>query len=271
MGKASSAKKVARAATTGGGRTKGGARPYVWYGAMALVALLGVGLVVVSRNERLDAGDPLTAEKPRPPAPDKKFGGDHWHAAYGIYLCDKFIGDIQSERDPNGIHTHNDGVIHIHPFTSASSGSKATLGAFARTVGLTLTSDSVKPPGGKGYSNGDKCGDKEGRLKVLLNGKERSGDPKDIRLRDRDKLVIAFVPEGAEVPGDPPSTPNLDNLTDVEGSPGATSSTTQAPNPEGTSTTPPAGGAPASAPPASAPGQPAPGSAPPGSAPPGQP
>ncbi len=232
MGKASSAKKVARAATTGGGRTSRGDRPWGWYAVMAFVAVLGVALVVLSRNERLQADNPETAERPRPPG--KGFEGDHWHAAYGVYLCDKFAGDIQSERDPNGIHTHNDGVIHIHPFTSAASGSKATLGAFAQTVGMTLTSNRVKLPGGEEYSNGDKCGDKAGRLRVLLNGQERSGDPKDIRLRDRDQIVIAFAPEDAKVPSTPPSAPNLDNLNDVPGSPGATSSTTQAPNPDGT-------------------------------------
>ena len=252
MGKASS-KKVARAATTGGGRTSRGERPWGWYTVMIFVAVLGVALVVLSRNQRLQADNPATAQKPRPAG--KGFQGDHWHAAYGVYLCDKFAPDIQSERDPSGIHTHNDGVIHIHPFTSAASGSKATLGVFTRTVGMTLTSDSVKLPGGKEYSDGDKCGGKPGRLRVLLNGEERSGDPKDIRLRDGDQLVIAFAPEDAEIPRTPPSTANLDNLSDVPGSPGATSSTTQAPNPEGTVATTPAqpGAPPASTPPPSGP------------------
>ena len=269
MGRASSAKKVARAATTGGGRTSQGTRPWGWYTAMALVAVLGVVLVVTSRNERLKGTGAAAEERPRPPDPERGFEGDHWHAAYGLYICDKFVGDIKSDRDPNGIHTHDDGVIHIHPFTSASSGSKATLGAFAQTVDMTITSDKLGLPGAKTYSNGDKCGDEEGRVRVLVNGEERSGDPKDIRLRDRDRLVIAFAPEDARVPGSPPSTPNLDRLTDVEGSPGATSSTTQAPDPQG-ATTPPPGVAPgqpgagAPAPAIPAPGAPAPGAPPPG-------
>lgn len=256
MGKASSAKKVARAATTGGGRTSQSARPWGWYSALALVVVVGAFLVVSSRNERLSAGNPVTADKPRAAAPDRNFPGDHWHAAYGIYVCDKFAPDIQTERDPNGIHTHNDGIIHMHPFTRAVSGSKATFGVFAETVGLSVSEDEIKV-GDKTYKNGDKCGDKEGRLRVLLNGKERPGDPKDIRLQDRDQLVIAFAPrdDDDKVPQNPPSAPNLDNLNDVEGSPGATSSTTQAPNPEGT--TPPAG-----EPSAPGPGTPAPGGAP---------
>ncbi|MDQ3679008.1 MAG: DUF1772 domain-containing protein [Actinomycetota bacterium] len=228
MGKASSSKKVARAATTGGGRTSRGSRAWGWYSALAIVTLVGILLVVTSRNQRLNANDPVTAEKPRAAAPDKGFAGDHWHAAYGIYVCDRFASEIKSDRDPNGIHTHDDGIIHMHPFTRAVSGSKATFGVFAETVGLTVAEDTVKV-GDKTYSNGDKCGDKEGRVQVLLNGKERPGDPKDIRLQDRDQLVIAFAPRDAEVPESPPSTPNLDNLNDVAGSPGATSPTTQAP------------------------------------------
>ncbi|MDP8976165.1 MAG: hypothetical protein M3N28_07365 [Actinomycetota bacterium] len=245
MGKASSAKKVARAATTGGGRTSQGARPWGWYSALAVVVIVGAFLVVSSRNERLSADNPVTADKPRAAAPDRNFPGDHWHAAYGIYLCDRFAPDIQTDRDPSGIHTHNDGIIHIHPFTRAVSGSKATFGVFAETVGLSVSEDEVKV-GDKTYKNGDKCGDKEGRLQVLLNGKERPGDPKDIRLQDRDQLVIAFAPrDDAKVPENPPSAANLDNLNDVEGSPGATSSTTQAPNPEGTTAPPEEPSAPA--------------------------
>ena len=252
MGKASSAKKVARAATTGGGRTSRGERPWGWYTVMIFVAVVGVALVVLSRNQRLEADNPAAAEKPRPPG--KGFQGDHWHAAYGVYLCDKFAPDVQSDRDPSGIHTHNDGVIHIHPFTSAASGDKATLGVYTRTVGMELSEDNVKLTGGKEYSNGDRCGDERGRVQVFLNGEERSGDPKDIRLRDGDQLVIAFAPEDAEIPTTPPSAANLDNLSDVPGSSGATSSTIQAPDPQGSSTTPgqpgpPSPGAPTPSPP----------------------
>lgn len=248
---------MARAATTGGGRTSQGARPWGYYTALALIALVGSFLVFISRNERISADNPATAEKPRPQG--RGFPGDHWHAAYGFYVCDKFAPDVQSERDPNGIHTHNDGIVHVHPFTSAVSGSKATFGVFTETVGITVDGEQVKV-GERTYKNGDKCGDEEGRLQVLLNGRERPGDPKDIRLQDRDKLVVAFAPRDAKIPEDPPSAANLDNLNDVEGSPGATSSTTQAPNPEGT--TPGGPGGPATGPPTT--GVPAPGPPPPG-------
>lgn len=185
---------------------------------MSLVVLLGSLTILTSRNERQAASNPLKSEKPRPPAPSKNFAGDHWHAALGIYICNDFVPDIQSDNDPNGIHTHNDGIVHIHPFTRASSGRRATFGRFADTVGLKVSDESIQVPGGKRYRNGDNCEDEKnekGTIQVFLNGDERTGDPKKLRLRDRDQLVIAFAPEGAEIPKTPPSAGNLDNLTDV--------------------------------------------------------
>ena len=243
MGKASSSKKVARAASTGGGRTSRGNRPWGWYGAMALVTLLGSFVLVTSRNERQAASNPLKSEKPRPPSlpGQKQFGGDHWHAALGIYICSEFVPNIESDNDPRGIHTHGDGVVHIHPFTKASSGRKATFGVFADTVGLKVSGKRIQLPGGKNYANGDKCPDgKKGEIQMFLNGKERTGNPRSLRLRDRDKLVIAFAPSGAEIPKDPPSASELTKLNDVPGSPGLTTPTTT-PG-ESTTTAPGSGG-----------------------------
>jgi hypothetical protein len=250
MGKASSSKKVARAAVTGGGRTRQGARPWGWYTAIALVAVLGVVAIVSSRSDRQAALNPLKSEKPRPPEASRKFPGDHWHAAYGVYACDRWLPQITSERDPQGIHTHDDGVIHIHPFTRAASGRRATLGVFTRTVGMTLTEDRVKMPDGESFTEGERCGGKRAELKVLLNGEERLGDPKQIRLRDRDAIVIAFVPEGTEVPP-LPTVAQLDNLSDVPGGGASTPRSTEVTTPpgvpapygvsppDGTETTPP--------------------------------
>ncbi len=233
MGKASSSKKVARAAVTGGGRTRQGSRPWAWYTAVGLLAVLGVVTIVVSRNDRQAALNPLKSEKPRPPAASKKFPGDHWHAAYGIYICDRWLPPIQSERDPLGIHTHNDGLIHIHPFTRAASGRRATLGVFAETVGLGLSEDRLTVPGNRTYIEGERCGNKRATVQIFLNGDERLGDPKDIRLRDRDAIILAFAPEGTEIPP-PPSFAQVDNPVDVPRSRSATTSTTQAPQVENT-------------------------------------
>ena len=109
MARSAAAKKVAKAASTGaGGKGAGSERNILFPAAMTLVALLGVVLVFVARDQRSDlapAGDPGLE--------------DHWHTAYNIFVCDEVIPTVftnDSEDDRTGIHTHGDGLIHIHPF-----------------------------------------------------------------------------------------------------------------------------------------------------------
>lgn len=209
MGRASS-KKVARAASTGGGRTARGARPLGWYAAMALVVLLGVGGIVTSRADRRQ--EFAAGADPTPPVARK----DHWHAAIGFYLCDQFAPHITDERDPLGIHTHGDGVIHIHPTVRRAAGAKATLGLYADAVRLTLTDDEIQLPGGKSFEEGEtKCGDKPGIVQVRIDGeKVITENIRDIRYTDGQRLTVAFAPRGAELPN-PPSESQLNNLEDV--------------------------------------------------------
>lgn len=60
---------------------------------------------------------------------------DHWHVAFGIYDCGTFLEDNLSESDPYGLHGHQDGLIHIHPFSEEAVGYNATLGLYADSVG----------------------------------------------------------------------------------------------------------------------------------------
>ncbi|HEX2850727.1 MAG TPA: hypothetical protein VHN98_09250 [Acidimicrobiales bacterium] len=221
MGRASSTKKVARAAGTGGGRTKGGQRPWVWWGAMALVVVLGFYLIWLSRSENRTHAV-ANVDKTPPQI------GDHWHAAYGVYLCDAFAEPIKDTTDPHGIHTHGDGVIHVHPADTTATGKNANLGKFADAVKMTLTDTEIKMPGGKAYKEGDtKCGDKPGIVQVKVNDTQLvTTDVRGIRLKDGDLLTIAFAPEGATLPVTP-SAPNLSKLEDVTTTtaPGATTTT----------------------------------------------
>src|SRR3954447_6401663 len=204
MGRASSSKKVARAASTGGGRTARGARPYGWYALIAVVVLLGVAGIAVSRSENQSKAGADTT----PPVANK----DHWHAAYGVYLCDQFAPPITDTRDPKGIHTHGDGIIHIHPFVRSAAGNNATLKVFADTVRMTLTDDRLQLPGGKSYKSGDtKCGDKTGIVQVKVNDKVITKEVASINPKDGDLITIAFAPKGADIPP-PPSADALARL-----------------------------------------------------------
>ena len=217
MGKASSNKKVARAAATGGGaRTARGvtAGPWKWYVVIALAVIVGVLLLVMSRQERIE--ELSTVAPPQP--------GDHWHVAYGIHVCGLFQPEFASETDPQGIHTHapegqGDGVIHIHPFTSKAGGKNATLGKFIDAAGrgtpLKLEDGELTMPDGDVYKDGDKCGGKESFLRVKRGDKVFTENLRDIRFtKDRDSLTIFFGPRDEEIP-DPPSVANLNNLSDV--------------------------------------------------------
>jgi len=242
MGKASSGKKVARAASTGGGRTSRGKTPWGWYSAISVVVILGVVVLVMSRNETQERVGARSEEHPTT--------DEHWHTAYGFFYCDQFLGQLSDNgRDPKGVHTHGDGIIHVHPFSHAASGKRAILEVFFETMGVDVTETSVKYPG-QTVKNGDKCGDKEAEVSVWVNGKQYKGDPGKIHFEDRQQIVWAFAPKGTDIPKTPQSASNLDNLSDVPGSPGATSSTAQVPN-AGTVTTtsaPPAGGTSTTAP-----------------------
>ena len=219
MGKASSSKKVARAARTGGGRTRRGASSWLWPTLMALIVLLGTAGVVYSREQR-------APDNSRPVAAGGGRQGDHWHSAIGFYVCGTFAPDIVEAADPLGIHTHGDGVVHTHPFTSRAAGKKAKLGIFFDTVNAKVTSTELQLPGQDSKKNGDECDGKAATVQVKTwpsrdpaeEGTVYKGDPSDIRLTDSQLITVAFVPDGTDIPR-PPSEPRLDSLTDLATTP----------------------------------------------------
>lgn len=212
MGKASSSKKVARAARAGRGASRRGSRgSWVFPGMITVVVVLGVLLIVISRDDRESEAEP-----PRL--------GDHLHAAYGIYLCDDFAPPLADRHgDAKGIHTHSDGLVHVHPTSTSATGKRANLGVFADEIDLEISATSLKLPGQEKRENGDKCGDKEGRVQVVAwdsNADETptvaSGDPRKLKFEEGKLVTIAFAPRGAEIPK-PPSAPTVTAPSDVTG------------------------------------------------------
>ena len=88
---------------------------------------------------------------------DAILGDTHWHSAYGVYKCDAYLGKIVNGKyvaeidgtddtlypDVVGIHAHDDGLIHIHPFLKRASGRKAQLGEFLDTVKAKITKKEI--------------------------------------------------------------------------------------------------------------------------------
>jgi hypothetical protein len=236
MGKASSSKKVARAARAGGRTAGNKQRNLLFPGVIGVIMVLGVALVAFAANDR-------KSETDVPPVI-----GDHWHAAVGFSICDQFEPDIAEFESRVGIHTHGDGVIHIHPSSAGGAGENATLGTFLEGAGVTLT-DTELTMGDKSWKEGDqKCGDEDAELVVAQWKDVESTDEKPaIILRDFDSVrfredgegyTIAFVPEDeVENIPKPPSAANLAQLGAADASSTGETTTTA---PASTDTTAPA-------------------------------
>lgn len=215
-------RKVTRAAQTGGGRTNRGARAWSYWGALLLIVVLGLVGVVQSRDQRMTKLRLIT--NTAAPLQNK----DHWHAAYGVFICDHFEPPVTVQTDPEGIHTHGDGVIHIHPTLSRAAGKNATLARFVSATGMTLNDTSIQLPGGKKYTAGkNKCGTKPAIMQIKVKGQSKPITSNLTGLRftqDRMVITIAFAPAGAELPT-PPSEAQLDQLSDVAPTAGTTATT----------------------------------------------
>jgi len=212
MGKASSAKKVARVARASGGPARE-QRKLGFPMAIFAIVVLGSLLVAWGRADRNSA----VAQSPTLT--------DHWHAAYGIQVCDDFLPALSDiGPDTTGIHTHaEDGaVIHVHPFSQAATGTNATWGKFGEMVGLSFDGSSFTV-NGVTYADGYDCGGQPATVSLHEWAADDLDAPPTIFTEDlgdvrftRDRLVytLAVVPEGTEV-RKPDSVPLLDNLSDV--------------------------------------------------------
>lgn len=211
---------------------------------MVGISLLGAGLVVYARASIPDRNVAPTIQ-------------DHWHASYGFYVCDKWLPDLQGAKEEldttgapiseefrrTGIHSHNDGVMHWHPYTSAATGRNAKLGVFLDVYGVKISDSKLELPedqGGGVYEEGvTKCKDESGKEvdgQLAVYAFDTYNDPeqystyitnfKDVRLvQDGMAFVIVFAAPGTR-PGLPPSATELPSLGAADsGSTGQTSTT----------------------------------------------
>jgi len=194
--------------------------------------VLAVGTLVVAGGCAQEAeGDRVLGEAPGPGG-----GGpvvaDHWHAAFGIYVCDEFLPPLPEWEDMLGIHTHGDGVVHIHPFVEEASGERATLELFLDGAAVELDDDRLVVEG-EAYENGHDCDGEPAVIQVAQWDDARAGGTPDtlqedtagIRFRrDGEAFTIAVAPEGTDIPV-PESADVLDELG-VFDSPSTTTTST---------------------------------------------
>jgi hypothetical protein len=239
-----------------------------WYGLTALVVILGIALIVYARSTAPAAVGPFIADQNNPTKKDT-----HWHAALGVYDCDHWIGDSTGNgvwnwpfatpqqspaRADNtnvyaGLHSHDDGIIHMEPAVSAEAGKNATVGLYFNYGGWKLSSSGYTFLG-QTVKNGDKCGTQTGTLQWAIGKWDgntnysvkqkmtvQSGDPAKYKLYNDDIVVLAFLPPGKTIDsiGNPPSLSKLANALGAEAAPGqmpAVSVPTQTPTSANSST-----------------------------------
>ncbi len=167
--------------------------------AVALVVILGSLLVGWARTDREATSAPRV--------------GDHWHSAYDIYVCDGYRSKVVLETDPNGIHSHGDGLLHIHPFNKLASGSDATLGEFFSAFGGRIDDSSLVLDTGEELVEGADCGGQPMVLKVArFDADDMERDPEIVTedlegvrfLKNREAFTIAMVPADVDPPAPRP-------------------------------------------------------------------
>jgi len=191
MGKASSAKKVARVARSSSVSGAGG-RDRIKLGFSAVIVavmVLGVLLVGWSRASR-DTG---------PAGPD---GSEVWTAPYGVYVCDGFVPAIGGE-------------ISTSPLNPEGPDGRSSLGTWGPTADFGFTSDSITLPDGTVLRNGFDCNGTPGEVSVTTWSPDAAADAGLTRTSGFDILrfsetgelfTFAVAPEGTTIP-QPADTP----------------------------------------------------------------
>ena len=227
-----------------------------WNVAIAAVVVIGVIAVILTRSGGDSAGDvaPFVATSEN--------AGSHWHTALGVNICGEWIPDIPTFETASGtssvragIHTHSDGLIHTHPYVTSEAGNNATLGKFADYAGFNVSDSSIDAwtgpedaPDRSDWSNGDTCSfgefeGQEGKVVWAVDGKARTGNPADYKMKDGETLAIGFVPTSANLGFPPRSCEAFANISDQqeallsENSPCRTTASTTTTVPPSTETT----------------------------------
>jgi hypothetical protein len=90
----------------------------------------------------------------------------HWHAAYVVRVCDDVLPPFESDNDPLGVHSHGDGLMHVHPFFEESGYENARMSLFADAMGFEVSDGELTLPGGGTWRDGDLCNGVPGRVFV---------------------------------------------------------------------------------------------------------
>lgn len=191
-----------------------------------LAALAGLTLLLGLVGCGDDDGGDVTA------SPDADARGpeleEHWHVAYAFVVCGETL-DPAADRgaDVNGIHTHEDGLIHVHPFVAAAAGTNATFGTFLDQIGASIDEEGLTLADGPADTGG--CGGSDavvraGQWDSAIEAAE-GAEPDRVITDDLDQIVLApdlsaltvvVGPVDDPIPP-PPSSTDICDLAAVDG------------------------------------------------------
>lgn len=200
------ARKVAKAAAAAGQRDVSFATRLGFPALVALVCLLGTTAVILAWTTRDALPQPLQ-------------NIDHWHSVYGVYDCtiesdNKYLPPFLSDDDATGIHSHGDGIMHIHPFFELSSGNNAQTRHFFTEMRIEVDTERIVLDSGRELVAGTECADGSGPAEITLHewdfdfqalaGQEAvTVHTSDLDLvkfdNDREVYVLAFAAPDTEI------------------------------------------------------------------------
>lgn len=203
---ADAVRNIERAARTGGGGSRWSRvlRPS-FPALVVLIIVAGTALVAFAYTTRDVQARPVQNE-------------DHWHSPYALWDCAEgeggdFLPHFTSTDDALGIHSHDDAIIHIHPYFEAASGENATLEDFMTAMRAEISDDAITLDDGRVLGEDVTCDGEPAIIQVhrweFASSVDEAPevfteDMGDIRfLNNGEAWIIARAPEGAELPPPP--------------------------------------------------------------------
>ena len=141
MAKSATGRWVSRVGASGGGKAYKKTRPGNFYGALAVIVILGLVATVFARYEYQHPGKHASGIAPKI--------GTTWYAALSIQACGKRLPylPVDTSLKAQGMYVLADNVIKVSPVSAADSGNNATVSQFAvEYPGLIISSSQLNVP-----------------------------------------------------------------------------------------------------------------------------